>query len=32
MTYEHVLKKIRTCKAPGLNQILEKWKAPNGPN
>jgi len=32
MTYEHTLKKLHHIKSPGLNQILETWKAPNGPN
>ena len=32
MTYEHTIKNIHNTKTPGLNQVLEKWKAPNGPN
>lgn len=32
LTYEHALKKIHNLRTPGLNQILERWGAPNGPN
>lgn len=29
---EQTLKKIHNIKTPGLNQVLQKWDAPNGPN
>ena len=32
ITFEQTLKKLHKKRTPGLNQILEKWQAPKGPN